>query len=289
MGATNQKPIKENIEFLYRVKEDILPHIATPLHYHPHYELVWIKKGYGKRIVGDSQSEFKEGDMVLMCPNFPHVWENDEVFYQGNPQFYADVFVIHFTKEVIRQLVPIPELDSIGKILKMSKRGLLIQGETRDKVSSIMEKLTDTKGIKKVILFLEIFDLISNGNNDLSLLASDSFLSYFEELKTERLRKIDEYISVHFKNEIKIKEIANYICMSPSSFCRYFKQKTGMSFVCYLTDYRLKYAKSLLDSNKYKISTIAAMSGFNDVTYFNRVFKQNMSMTPSEYMQSIQM
>lgn len=61
-----------------------------------------------------------------------------------------------------------------------------------------------------------------------------------------------------------------------------------MSFVNYLTDYRLRFAKSLLDNNKFKISTVAAMSGFSDVTYFNKVFKQNMNMTPTEYIQSIQ-
>lgn len=288
MDATNNKPIKEEIDFLYRIKEDILPHIATPLHYHPHYELVWIKKGYGKRIVGDSQDNFQEGDMVLVCPNLPHEWKNDEVFYEGNPNLFVDVFVIHFTQEIIRQLIQIPELESIVSILKMSKRGILIKGETMDRISSIMEKLITSDGISKVVLLLQIFEQISCGKNDLSLLASDSFLSYFEELKTPRLRKVDEYISVHFKNDIKIKEIADYLCMTPSSFCRYFKQKTGMNFVNYLTDYRLRYAKSLLDSNKYKITTIATMSGFNNVTYFNRVFKQNTSMTPSEYIQSIQ-
>lgn len=225
MDIKNSKPIEGSIELFYRIKEDILPHIATPLHYHSHYELVWIKKGYGKRLVGDSQSDFHEGDMVLMCPNLPHVWENDDVFYHDNSDLFVDVFVIHFTKDVIRQLVPIPELESIGTFLKMSKRGLLIGGETRDKIAKIMEEGLHSEGIQKIILFLQIFDLLSNGKNDLSLLASESFLSYFEELKTDRLRKIDEYISIHFKNEIKINEIAGALCMSPSSFCRYFKKK----------------------------------------------------------------
>jgi len=170
---------------------------------------------------------------------------------------------------VIRTLVPIPELYSMGEILKMSKRGLLIQGETRDKISQIIDEIFISEGIRKVILFLRIFEEIINRNGDVKCLVSDSFLYYFQELKSDHIKRIDEYISQNFKRKIKVKEIADMLCMSTSSFYRFFKDKTGMNFVDYLTDYRLRYAKSLLDSNKYKISTIAHMSGFSDVGYFN--------------------
>ena len=113
MKKTNKNAILEHIHESFRVKDDILPYISTPLHYHPHYELVWIKKGFGKRIVGDHIDRFKEGDMVLLGPNLPHVWENDEIYHEGHPDLKVDVFVVHFTDDIIDNLLKFLELTGI--------------------------------------------------------------------------------------------------------------------------------------------------------------------------------
>lgn len=130
MKKTNKNAILEHIHESFRVKDDILPYISTPLHYHPHYELVWIKKGFGKRIVGDHIDRFKEGDMVLLGPNLPHVWENDEIYHEGHPDLKVDVFVVHFTDDIIDNLLKFLELTGIKNFLKDSQQGLHIKGET---------------------------------------------------------------------------------------------------------------------------------------------------------------
>lgn len=287
MKQTKKNAILEHIHESFRVKDDILPYISTPLHYHPHYELVWIKKGFGIRIVGDHIDRFKEGDMVLLGPNLPHVWENDSIYYEGDPDLKVDVFVVHFTDDIIDNLLKFPELTCIKKSLNESQQGLRIIGQTNTKMGEVIEQLFLSTSIERVILFLRIFQLLQD-TDETMLLSSADFAHFFSEQKSDRLRKIYEYIGKNFTRNIQIEEISNIACMSPTAFCRYFKQKTGHSFISYLNNFRLGYAKNLLNSNEYKISTVAEMCGFQDISYFNRMFKQKNEMTPTEYIQNIQ-
>lgn len=278
--------VLEHIKESFRVKDDILPYIATPLHYHPHYELVWVKKGTGIRIVGDHINQFKEGDMVLIGPNLPHVWENDKIYYKGNQDLKVDVFVVHFMDDIINNLLKFPELSGIRNTLSRSHQGLQIIGETNRALGEIIEQLFQAGSIERIILFLKIFQLLENAEETLILSSSD-FAQFFSTPKSERMRKIFEFIGKNFTRNIQIEEISSIACMSPTAFCRYFKQKTGQSFISYLNNFRLVYAQNLLNSNKYKISTVSEMCGFQDISYFNRTFKQKNSMTPTEYIQSM--
>lgn len=54
--------------------EVVAPSFEFYWHYHPEYELTYIVKGKGKRLVGDSYETFSEGDFVLIGPNVPHTW-----------------------------------------------------------------------------------------------------------------------------------------------------------------------------------------------------------------------
>lgn len=287
MKKRKQSAILEHIHESFRVKDDILPYISTPLHYHPHYELVWIKKGFGIRIVGDHIDRFKEGDMVLLGPNLPHVWENDKIYYEGNPELNVDVFVVHFMDDIMENLLKLPELTHIKKTLEESQRGVCITGITNREVARIIEQLFHSSSIERIILFLRIFQLLEKAEETI-LLSSSDFAHFFNEQKSDRLRKIYEYIGKNFMHNILIEDISSIACMSPTAFCRYFKQTTGQSFISYLNSFRLGYAKNLLNRNEYKISTIAEMCGFQDISYFNRMFRQKNNMTPTEYIQRLQ-
>lgn len=286
MRERKARAILEHINESFRIKEDILPYISTPLHYHPHYELVWIKKGFGIRVVGDHIDQFKEGDMVLMGPNLPHTWENDKIYYEEGSTLKVDVYVLHFMDEIITYLHRFPELSGIKDILAQSQRGLCITGTTNHELSKIIKQLFVSSSIERIILFLRVFQLLEN-SKDIALLSSSDFAHFFSEQKSDRLRKVYEFMSKNFDRNIQIEEVSNIACMSPTAFCRYFKQKTGQSFISYLNNFRLGYARNLLNGNKYKISIVAEKCGFQDISYFNRMFKQKNNMTPTEYIQLI--
>lgn len=150
-------------------------------------------------------------------------------------------------------------------------------------VAQLLIQLLKSSSIERILLFLQLFLLIP----DAPLLSSVEFSIFFNEKNSERLRKVYEYVGKNFSRNIQIEEIANIACMSPTAFCRYFKQETGHSFICFLNNFRLGYARNLLNSDEYKIVDIAQMCGFQDVSYFNRMFRKKNSMTPSDYKQRI--
>ncbi len=91
------------------------------------------------------------------------------------------------------------------------------------------------------------------------------------------------YIESHYTEPITVQSTADYLGFSESHFMRYFKETMGTSFVDYLRDYRLTIASRLLTTSDSSILDIAAESGFENLSYFNRVFKQKYSMTPRQF------
>ena len=84
-------------------------------------------------------------------------------------------------------------------------------------------------------------------------------------------------------NRISVADIAATVDFSESHFMRYFKETMGTSFVDYLRDYRLTMASRLLTTSDSAILDIASETGFDNLSYFNRVFKKKYGMTPRQF------
>lgn len=78
--------------------------LSNPLHFHELCELVLILESYGKRIVGNHVASFEAGDMVLMGPNVPHIWRNDDVFLNPMHEERAKAIVIYFPADFLLTL-----------------------------------------------------------------------------------------------------------------------------------------------------------------------------------------
>ncbi len=86
--------------------------------------------------------------------------------------------------------------------------------------------------------------------------------------------------------KITIADVASEIGVSPSHFMKYFKNTMGTSFIDYLNEYRLSMASRLLLSSDVSILDIANEAGFDNLSYFNRLFKKRFGITPSNYRKS---
>ena len=92
------------------------------------------------------------------------------------------------------------------------------------------------------------------------------------------------YMNDHCTEDLTVDELATMTGFSTSQFIRLFKKFTGVTYYEYLTKRKISYAEVLLlDRTDLSISDIAMRSGFNSLATFNRVFKQNLNCTPSEY------
>ena len=92
-----------------------------------------------------------------------------------------------------------------------------------------------------------------------------------------------DYINKNFENKIMISEVADMVGMANSSFCHFFKKRTGKSFVDYLNDVRIGHASLQLIETTKTISEVCYNSGFNNVSNFNRFFKAKKGLTPTDF------
>jgi len=100
-----------------------------------------------------------------------------------------------------------------------------------------------------------------------------------------RLEKVIQYIQKHFaEKNLTVNTLAELACVSSSHFHKLFKRSYGISPIDFINQKRIELAKKMLLSQRnHKISTVAYLSGFNNLGYFNRIFKKYTSLTPSEF------
>lgn len=112
--------------------------------------------------------------------------------------------------------------------------------------------------------------------------------SYLPDKKYSIIKPAIEYIDNNFMyGDIDCSFLSNLCGVSYSYFKRLFIMKFQLSPIKYITKRRISYACDLLVSNKYSVSDISSMTGYSDVYYFSRVFKENTGMSPSEYKKNV--
>jgi AraC-like DNA-binding protein len=262
-------------------------YLATPFHFHEMCELVFIEKSFGKRIVGDHVSNFKEGDLVLMGPNLPHVWLNDATFQHPRSKKSVRSIVIYFPPDFLLNLTDDDSITSLAEELIMrSQRGLWFYGKTQELIIEKINTLMHEKGLKKMLAFLSIVDIMSE-SNEFHYLASIGYKNSYSLKDTHRLNEIYHYLNKNFTRKITLQDAAHKVNMSPSAFCRFFKLRTQKSFSVFINELRVSYARRLLLNNESSITSIAFECGYQNLTNFNKFFKRITGETPSQFKKQI--
>lgn len=245
-------------------------------HYHPEYELVCVLEGSGTRHVGTHISNYKNGDLVLMGPNLPHAG------FGLNSHGIHEEIVIQVKEEVFNQLVKArPEMSAITDLLERSKHGICFFNRTKERVTKRLVQLTKLPPFEKFIELLSILQLMAT-SVEYKLLNNSPVISPSLVKKNIRLQNILNFVEKQFQEEIDIKKVAGVANLSVPSFCNYFKKMMNITFTDYVNQYRIRKACVLLKQEK-TISETCFESGFNNVPYFNKVFKHIMNKTPSEF------
>lgn len=99
----------------------------------------------------------------------------------------------------------------------------------------------------------------------------------------ELMKKAISYISKHFNEPLNLEDVANEVHLNPAYFSTLFKKEIGYSFKEYLNHVRIEESKRLLTNSAYSIIDIAIAVGFEDQSYFSKVFKKFTGMTPKQF------
>jgi len=258
----------------------------SPFHSHPELELVYVKESFGKRIIGNSVMPFEPGDMVFLGSDLPHVWLNDEMYYQGISTLKANAIVVYFSKDIFGPaFYELKETQKINELFFQAGKGISIIGKTNKQIAKKLEKLILKKDFEVIIGLFEILSMLSE-SQDRVYINNEAYSTAHKDSKKDRLSEVFQYVNENYKKDIVLIEIAAIANMTPTSFCRMFKLKTKKSFVEYLNEIRVSKACKFLLETDLSMSEIAYECGYKTASNFNKLFKKFMGMTPSEFKKS---
>ena len=261
----------ENSSFL--IQEDKLEGFYPHLHRHKEVQICWVKKGRGTLVVQAEIFAFKEDDIFVIASNKAHVFRKEQ---EGNIQTISLFFDLSAKTNPLMSLPEMQDLaDYFSQLIPCNKLEEPLRTEISLKLDSIMENTM----AQKLALFIE---LLASLKAELSV--SERIDSVYSEKDGDRMKMIMDYTLSNFKNNIGISDLAKEISYTPEAFCRFFKKRTRKTFIQYLNELRINEAcHQIINHQDSLMSEIAYDSGFNNVSHFNRVFKQLNQMSPLQY------
>lgn len=245
-------------------------------HHHPEYELTFIVKGKGRRMVGDSIENFSDGDFVLLGPMLPHTWISDPKSRNG-----CRAVVIQFSHSFIRPFAQLPEFEAVDMLLKKATRGLVFT-DARKRISMAdVDNILYPKGPASLCSLLLLLSKSTSLKS--KTLASVKFGSVKNNRDTGRINKVLDFVQHHYTGKITLSKAASLVHLTESAFCKCFKRCMNKTFSDYVNEIRIAEACLQLIETDKPISMIASACGFENLAYFNRVFLRKKSVTPRIY------
>ena len=274
--------------YSFSFKKTEQPYFYDKYHHHPEYEFTFIERGSGIRIVGDRIDHFEGGEIVLLGPNLSHMWKCDPHYYQTLKQDACLSYVIHFPKQLMENILfSIPEMEPIRILFEQSKRGIKVEGPAKDKLIKRFNKMQEQTNTERFINLLEILHITATSHHKI-LLSQGYFSEKQEEKSSERLNDVYNYLLASLDKKVTLQKVAFIAHMSPTAFCRFFKQKTGKSFTHILNEMRINHACRLLMESNEKIAQIALSAGFSNLSHFNSQFKRITGKTPRQFVYDLE-
>lgn len=254
-----------------------------PLHYHDEFELNFIQHAKGaRRVVGDHMEEIGDLELVLIGPNLQHAWFTHKChsgeIKEITVQFHKDLFDEKFLRR--------NQLSFIRALFEKSLRGILFSPETTQQLAPRIIDLNQKHGFDSVLELISILHDLSTSRN-IRILSDSSFNDHGQlTYNSRRIEKTFEYMNQNFDRPVALGEVARLANMSEVSFSRFFKQRTGNTFIDSLTEIRLGHASRMLIDTTQSIAEVAYNCGFNNISNFNRIFKKKKNCTPKEFRES---
>ena len=271
----------------FRLQIDDGARFYDTIHYHPEHQITYIVKGEGTSFIGNHVERFQPGDVFFIGKNVPHVTKCDETYYHPDSKLEVLSISLFFKDETFgNQFFEIPEMVHIKHLLDKASMGIKIDGPDKKEVIEWIKQCPDADGFKRFQLLMSILNTFAHSEN-LRTLSSVSYRTPTRESDNERINVIFNFLSKNFRNEVNLGQLADVANMTPNSFCRYFKQRTGKAYSEFLNDMRIEYAGKLIAGSNESFGNIAIECGYNSISYFNRQFKRINGVSPLQYRKKI--
>ncbi|RAV27621.1 AraC family transcriptional regulator [Sinomicrobium soli] len=267
------KPEQEALVY----QEDCETVFYDQLHQHEEIQISYIVEGAGSLIVGDTINHYQAGDILVIGENIPHVFKSD---INAAPR--SVMYTLFFAKNSFgREFFTIPDMAGTETFFKESEYGITVLSD-RKKIVRHFNKLKGQGKISRIGTLLKIIHLIIIA--DKQALSSFVYRKKYTDDEGKRMNAVFNHAMQHFNEVISLDTIARKANMSKNAFCRYFKKRTNKTFFQFLIEIRIEHACKLLYRNpEMPVAIVSEMCGFQNITNFNRKFKELKGVTPTQY------
>ncbi|MCP1437050.1 AraC family transcriptional regulator of arabinose operon [Erwinia persicina] len=224
-------------------------------------------KGRGQVFSGEEAFECEPGDLLLFQPKTSHYygrspesdcWHHRWIYFR--PRAYWSSW-----------LVWQDEKRGVGR-LRLPER---LWGEFERLFTTIEQ--THTSGKR----FAE--ELAMNLLERLLLRAVEEDPRSHQQIRDPRIIEACQYVTNNLAGELKIDEVANHVCLSPSRLAHLFREQMGINLLRWREDQRIIRARLLLQTTQEPIATVGRIVGYDDQLYFSRVFRKRVGVSPSDF------
>lgn len=252
------------------------------LHWHEEMEITLIREGTSDYRVGQQPFRAQEGDIILIPPYCTH-----SAYEIPGETMISDSLVFHldFLGAQGQDL-------SASKYLRPLAEGLLQMPEVIRREDPGYELIREAF-LKALDSFLErrpFYEMRLRGEllQVITLLFEYGYVREPEESRNtfanrQQLKNVLQFIADHYREKIRVSDLADLSGFSESYFMSFFKQYVGMSCIQYINHYRVLKAANALEETSQPVMDIAMDHGFDNISYFNLQFRREFGMTPREF------
>lgn len=259
--------------------------LFVPYHWHSEIEVLYIKTGNVHLLLEGENFDLEPENIYFINRELLHQLSSDD----RNLVYYAYVFPMEYLDFRINDYAQSALIEPLHQHIIFPFR--------------ISPELNCYQQIKNEILELfELNELKSEGFHLHSKACLYKIISHFHKYhlfcemsditsgkrsaKTAEIKKLLSYLQIEYKNPISLGEAARLLNYSSVYFCTYFKSVFGISFINYLNHFRIEKACVLLLTTDMPVINVGLEVGFTNFSYFIRIFKRLMDVTPKQYRNS---
>lgn len=281
-----------NAPFQLNTTEESMPYILfyddscalVPNHWHKEIEVVYAQRGGTNMAINNVIYELAEGEVAVVLSGDSHIYFRSHDHVRLVVMFAPELFALNGS-EAQRKL-----LSRMKGVARLSRQWQPEQQERVRDILTQLEALSQTQMFgRELAVRARIYDLVvllcndaaedERQNGDLDLTSQAKMLT--------NLSKAFLFVEENYTREIELADAAGALGFTPSYFARFFKKYTNTTFMDYLTSYRISRVQAMLANDNKSITQIAEEAGFQSIKTFNRVFRDFVGLSPSQYKKSI--
>jgi len=263
--------VKDTLKVLWAAKTKYPKNWGIKSHNHDCYQLFYIYSGNCRYTIDGESVEASKDDYILVLPGVEHAMDKD---HEGLVRMIDIKFKLTGSA-LARKLERVRPYGHAPSVIQPFFK--LISHEIKDQnryFKEIIEKYT-------VILVMK---LIASSESNIT---PQIMTSLEEEDWPSVCRDIAQYIDTHYAQKVTLEDIADTLGYNKNYLCTTFKGETTMTIMDYLRRVRIERTCELIEMSDYTFSQICFMVGFRSIHHFNRIFKDIMGITPTEYKRGI--